>query len=73
MSKVRYYEIEKLIAKEWSMTRPLPPGQTVNVNGMQMYYVQHGEGEPLVLLHGFTGSSNDWTPFFEISPKNTGW
>jgi hypothetical protein len=32
------------------------PGQTEPVNGMEMYYEIHGEGEPLVLLHGFTGS-----------------
>jgi pimeloyl-ACP methyl ester carboxylesterase len=27
-------------------------GQTVEVNGMQMYYETHGEGEPLIVLHG---------------------
>ncbi len=47
------------------MTTPLPLGQTVTINGMQMYYVLHGQGEPLVLLHGFTGSSNDWSLFFD--------
>ena len=46
------------------MTTPLPPGQTVTVNDMQMYYMLHGEGEPLLLLHGFTGSSSDWSLFF---------
>ncbi|MDQ6661803.1 MAG: alpha/beta hydrolase [Chloroflexota bacterium] len=46
------------------MTISLPPGQTVTLNGMQMYYVMDGQGEPLVLLHGFTGSSNDWALFF---------
>lgn len=47
------------------MTTPLPPGQNMMLNGMQMYYVLHGEGEPLLLLHGYTGSSNDWRVFFQ--------
>src|SRR5579859_3137078 len=38
-------------------------GETVPINGMQMYYVAYGGGEPLVLLHGFTGSSADWEVF----------
>ena len=38
-------------------------GQTVAINEMQMYYVAHGQGEPLVLLHGYTGSSGDWELF----------
>ena len=42
------------------MTTLLPPGQTVTLNGMQMYYVLAGQGELLVLLHGYTGSSKDW-------------
>lgn len=41
----------------------LSSGQTVPINGMQMYYVTHGQGEPLVLLHGYTGSSGDWELF----------
>ena len=28
------------------------PGKYVNVNGLDMYYEIHGEGQPLVLLHG---------------------
>jgi pimeloyl-ACP methyl ester carboxylesterase len=28
------------------------PGKYVNVNGLDMYYEMHGEGQPLVLLHG---------------------
>src|SRR6266542_4727161 len=38
-------------------------GQAENINGMRMYYEVHGQGEPLVLLHGFTGSGGDWAPF----------
>lgn len=33
------------------------------VNGMEMYYELHGAGEPLVLLHGFGGSSQVWQDF----------
>lgn len=45
------------------MNTSLPPGQTIAINGMQMYYVTHGQGEPLLLLHGFLGSSSDWALF----------
>jgi pimeloyl-ACP methyl ester carboxylesterase len=29
-----------------------PVGQTIEVNGMQMYYEVSGEGDPLIVLHG---------------------
>jgi pimeloyl-ACP methyl ester carboxylesterase len=29
-----------------------PPGQYADVNGLRLYYEVHGEGRPLVLLHG---------------------
>jgi len=45
------------------MSTAFPHGRTVAINGMQMYYVLHGQGEPLVLLHGFTGAGSDWEPF----------
>jgi pimeloyl-ACP methyl ester carboxylesterase len=38
---------------------------TVAVNGMRMHYQRHGEGKPLLLLHGFTGAGGDWAPFVE--------
>ena len=45
------------------MEKPLLSGQTITINEMQMYYVIHGQGEPLVLLHGYIGSSSDWETF----------
>jgi pimeloyl-ACP methyl ester carboxylesterase len=37
---------------------------TVDVNGVQLFYRDHGAGDPLLLLHGFTGSGDDWPHVF---------
>ena len=34
--------------------------QYVEVNGIDMQYQIHGDGKPLVLLHGFLGSGDTW-------------
>ena len=31
------------------------------LNGTRLYFEVHGTGEPLLLLHGFSGTSQDWT------------
>lgn len=49
---------------------PSAAGKTVAVNGMQMYYETHGEGEPLVLLHGFNASGQIWAPFIAELSKH---
>jgi pimeloyl-ACP methyl ester carboxylesterase len=38
------------------------PGRIASLNGVQIYFEVHGTGEPLLLLHGFSGSSQDWKP-----------
>jgi len=43
--------------------RPTARGHTVEVNNLEMYYEEYGVGTPLVLLHGFGGSSQNWHPF----------
>jgi pimeloyl-ACP methyl ester carboxylesterase len=37
---------------------------TADVNGVQLFYRDSGAGEPLLLLHGFTGSGDDWQHVF---------
>ena len=34
-----------------------------------MYFEVHGEGKPLVLLHGFTGCGSNWEPFISDLAK----
>ena len=34
-------------------------------NGLQMYYQVHGEGDPLVLIHGAYASASMWGPILE--------
>jgi pimeloyl-ACP methyl ester carboxylesterase len=38
------------------------PGRIETSNGQQIYFEVHGTGGPLLLLHGFSGSSQDWIP-----------
>src|SRR5258708_25274198 len=42
---------------------------TVSINGIEMYYEIEGQGEPLVLLHGFTGLGSDWKLHFKEAPE----
>jgi len=32
------------------------------LNGIDLYFEVHGHGPPLLLLHGFSGTSQDWLP-----------
>lgn len=43
------------------MTATRPPGRIEMLKGQQLYFELHGTGEPLLLLHGFSGSSQDWS------------
>jgi pimeloyl-ACP methyl ester carboxylesterase len=39
---------------------------TATVNDIEVHYELRGTGEPLVLLHGFFGSSADWIHLFDL-------
>ena len=44
--------------------------QYADVNGIKIYYEIHGEGYPLVLLHGFTMSHEMWLPWVDDLSKD---
>jgi len=46
--------------------QPHPKEQAISVNGKTYRVLTDGDGVPLVLLHGFTGSSETWLPFFPV-------
>jgi alpha-beta hydrolase superfamily lysophospholipase len=37
----------------------------VSINDIEIYYETYGEGEPLMLLHGFTQSSVAWEKYIK--------
>lgn len=43
--------------------------KTITVNGINLHYRTAGEGPVLLLLHGFTLSSDQWRPFIEPFAK----
>lgn len=38
--------------------------QTITANGIDLFYRDSGSGQPLLLLHGFTGCGDDWQHVF---------
>jgi len=46
-------------------------GKYVETNGVKIYYEMHGEGDPLLLLHGFTSSHKHWDEWIkDLSKKH---
>jgi pimeloyl-ACP methyl ester carboxylesterase len=39
---------------------------TLSANGIDLHFEMRGEGEPLLLLHGFMGTSGDWAHVFDV-------
>jgi pimeloyl-ACP methyl ester carboxylesterase len=43
-------------------------GRKIAVTNMHMYFEIQGEGQPLLLLHSFTGAGSDWKLIFNAFP-----
>jgi len=53
------FSINSLIAQEPAASN----GKFIKVNGATIYYEEQGTGDPLILMHGFGGTSAVWKPF----------
>lgn len=58
------------IAQNFSWAQEETKGKTVSINGMDMYYETYGQGEPLVLLHGFFQTCQSWNPMISDFSKD---
>ena len=47
-----------------------PNGKFANINGAKIYFEEYGQGEPLILLHGFARTSSDWQSFIPEFSKH---
>jgi pimeloyl-ACP methyl ester carboxylesterase len=54
------------------MTPASSPGRIELLNGMPIYFEVHGTGEPLLLLHGFSGCSQDWSACLKMQSEPGG-
>jgi pimeloyl-ACP methyl ester carboxylesterase len=51
------------MSKEFFASMETSKGSIINLKNIQLYYEEYGQGDPLVLLHGFGGSGKNWYPF----------
>jgi pimeloyl-ACP methyl ester carboxylesterase len=51
-----------MTASEHSKTQQ---GKYVRANGLDIYYEEHGTGEPLLLIHGGTLTGESWQPYLQ--------
>jgi len=52
-------------AKDTTGPDATTPG-SISVDGAELHYQLRGGGEPLLLLHGFTGAGSDWSHVFDL-------
>lgn len=54
-----------MTATDWSVGAP-GTGQYAEVNGINLYFETHGDGRPLILLHGGLGSGEMFGPILPV-------
>lgn len=61
-----------MLSGPWAIAQePVSPsGKFATVNGTKIYYEEYGQGEPLILLHGFGGTASVWKDFIPEYAKH---
>jgi pimeloyl-ACP methyl ester carboxylesterase len=54
------FGVQNKLKEAVKMTPAPSRGRIETINGVQLYFEVVGNGEPFLLLHGFSGSSQDW-------------
>lgn len=65
INKVKQLEIKKVYKNKYTSK-----GNLENINGINIYYTEEGEGEPLLIIHGFMASCIEFTEISRILSKN---
>lgn len=67
--KIRPEEAEKLLCSTGQQDWSSNGGRSVTLGDMQMYFEVHGEGQPLILLHGWGVTGTVWRAIFKNPPS----
>ena len=51
-------------------TQALIEDRFAEVNGIRLHYLFAGQGEPVILLHGYTQTSGMWRPLISAASAN---
>ncbi len=64
--QIPFIEIKKFIARRRTMD-----GKFIKIDNIDIFYIEKGEGQPIIYVHGNTGSSRWWKKVMEIDDYKT--
>ncbi len=62
--------IEELRERNISTDVQAPQSHFADLRGVRLHYLVAGQGDPVVLLHGYTQTSHMWRPLMAALAKN---
>jgi len=61
---------QEVTMSDQTVATETPHGKLVHTNGLELYYEEHGTGDPLLLLHGGTLTCRQWDNHFPTFAKH---